>query len=62
MTSQKFLDHGAKAGDWAQEVVKAVGGKAGGGKQPTALGSGTNPDKLDEGVELATQYMEKLSL
>ncbi|KAF2093130.1 alanyl-tRNA synthetase [Rhizodiscina lignyota] len=60
--SQQYLNQGASAGDWAKAVVEAVGGKAGGGKQPTALGSGTNPDKIDEGVELATKYLEKFSI
>lgn len=39
----------------------AVGGKAG-GKGKTSIGQGTNPDKLDEGVELATKYLEKFQI
>ena len=52
---------GISPGDWSNTVVGVIGGKAG-GKQNTTIGSGTNPDKIDEGVELATKYLEKLSI
>ena len=39
---------GAVAADWANTVAQAVGGKAG-GKGATSVGSGTNPEKMDEG-------------
>ena len=42
-------------------VSEIVGGKAG-GKAPISLGNGTNVDKVDEGVEAATNYLEKLHL
>jgi alanyl-tRNA synthetase len=38
-----------------------VGGKAG-GKGPTSLGSGTSPDKVDDGVEVARQFLEKFKI
>lgn len=49
------------ANDWASQVTQAVGGKAG-GKGATVLGSGTNVDKIDEGVDLAQKWLQKLSL
>ena len=44
--------------DWATAVSSAVGGKAG-GKGATSVGNGTNIDKVDEGVRLAQEYLEK---
>jgi alanyl-tRNA synthetase len=38
-----------------------VGGKAG-GKAPTSVGSGTAPEKVDEAVEAATQYLAKFKI
>jgi len=46
------------AQDWATEVCQVVGGKAG-GKGPTTQGVGTNVQKVDEGVEVARQFLEK---
>jgi len=42
-------------------VTKAVGGKAG-GKGPTSVGNGTEVSGIDEGVQLATKYLEKLKI
>jgi alanyl-tRNA synthetase len=41
--------------------VNIVGGKAG-GKNPTALGQGTNYSKVDEAMEHVTDYLEKLQI
>jgi len=59
--SKELLDQGASANEWANAVAAAVGGKAG-GKGPTSIGAGTNPSKVDEGLELATKYLEKFKL
>lgn len=58
---QAASDLGLVPSEWANAVSGAVGGKAG-GKAPTAIGNGTNPDKVDEGVALATAYLEKFKL
>ncbi|KAK5287800.1 Alanine--tRNA ligase, partial [Cryomyces antarcticus] len=59
--AEEAADKGASASEWTTAVTAAVGGKAG-GKGATSLGQGTNVDKVDEGVELATKYLEKLGL
>ncbi|GAM38798.1 alanine-tRNA ligase [Talaromyces pinophilus] len=59
--SKAASDLGLSPSEWANAVSGAVGGKAG-GKAPTAIGNGTNPDKVDEGVALATEYLEKFKL
>jgi alanyl-tRNA synthetase len=44
-------------------VTPIIGGKAGGkAGAPTAVGQGTNPDKVDAGVEEATKFIEALKL
>lgn len=58
---QNYMKQGAVASEWASAVSVAVGGKAG-GKGPTSVGNGTNVDKIDEGLELAIKYLEKLKL
>lgn len=52
---------GASATDWANAVSTVVGGKAG-GKGPTSIGNGTNPDKVEEALKVATEYLEKFTL
>lgn len=52
---------GADAAKWSSEVAGLVGGKAG-GKGATSLGQGTNPDKVDDAVELARKYLQDLKL
>ncbi|KAF7195253.1 Alanine--tRNA ligase [Pseudocercospora fuligena] len=52
---------GADAAKWSSEVAGLVGGKAG-GKGATSLGQGTNPDKVDDAVEVARKYLEGLSI
>ncbi|KAJ5166548.1 Translation elongation/initiation factor/Ribosomal beta-barrel [Penicillium canariense] len=59
--SQELGDQGASANDWAAVVSNAVGGKAG-GKGATSIGNGTNPDKVDEAVSLASDYLSKFKL
>ncbi|KAL1639962.1 Alanine--tRNA ligase [Diplodia intermedia] len=56
-----FETQGASAAEWSNAVSGAVGGKAG-GKGKTSVGQGTNADKLDEGLELATKYLEKFQI
>ncbi len=52
---------GLSATEWANTVAGVVGGKAG-GKGATSVGSGTNPERVDEALEAATKYLEKFSL
>jgi alanyl-tRNA synthetase len=52
---------GASATELANIVTKAVGGKAG-GKGATSLGNGTKADKVDEGIALAIEYLEKFKI
>lgn len=54
-------DQGASASEWANIVAGLVGGKAG-GKGSTSIGNGTHPDKVDEAVNLASEYLRKFSL
>lgn len=54
-------DQGASANDWAAIVSGTVGGKAG-GKGPTSIGNGIHADKVDEAVELASDYLSKFKL
>jgi alanyl-tRNA synthetase len=43
-------------------VSEVVGGKSG-GKDPTRTGQGTNPEKIEEAVEVATKWFaERLKL
>ncbi|KAJ5180371.1 hypothetical protein N7492_003581 [Penicillium capsulatum] len=59
--SKELGEQGASASDWSAVVSGAVGGKAG-GKGPTSLGSGMNPDKVDEAISLASDYLSKFKL
>lgn len=52
---------GADGPSWSAAVSEAVGGKAG-GKGATSVGNGTNPDKADEGVEVARKWIEKFTI
>ena len=52
---------GASASEWAAKISDVVGGKAG-GKAPTSIGNGTNPEKVDEAVGAAEEYLKKLHL
>jgi alanyl-tRNA synthetase len=60
---QKHKAAGADGPKWAAAVTPVIGGKAGGkpGAQ-TAIGQGTNAEKVDEGVEEARKFIEGLKL
>ncbi|KAG9203602.1 Alanine--tRNA ligase [Epicoccum nigrum] len=61
--SEPFKAKGGDGPKWAGAVTPVVGGKAGGKPgAPTAIGQGTNADKVDEGLEEATRWIEKLAL
>ncbi|KAF2132534.1 alanyl-tRNA synthetase-like protein [Dothidotthia symphoricarpi CBS 119687] len=54
---------GADGPKWAAAVTPIIGGKAGGKPgAPTAIGQGTNAEKVDDGVEEARKWIEGLSL
>ncbi|KAJ9625151.1 Alanine--tRNA ligase [Taxawa tesnikishii (nom. ined.)] len=59
--SKEAMDKGADGPKWSSKVAEAVGGKAG-GKGATSLGQGTNPDKVDEAMEIARKYLEELNI
>lgn len=61
MFLQPYIKAGADGPSWASEVAKMVGGKAG-GKGASSVGNGTNPEKVDEGVEAARKWIEKFSI
>lgn len=52
---------GASAAEWANTISGVVGGKAG-GKAPTSIGNGTSPEKVNEAVREAEEYLRKLKL
>lgn len=58
---QAMSDKGASANEWAAVVSGIVGGKAG-GKGSTSIGNGVNPDKVDEAVAQASDYLSKFKL
>ena len=58
---QAMSEQGASASEWATAVSRAVGGKAG-GKGPTSIGNGINPDKVDDAIDLASEYLSKFKL
>lgn len=59
---QHLSSQGVTAEHWAASVSEIVGGRSG-GKEPSRQGQGTNPEKIDEGVETATKWLnEKLKL
>lgn len=59
--AQEASKAGASATEWSATVSKIVGGKAG-GKAPTSIGNGVHPDKVDEAIEAAKQYLQRLHL
>ncbi|OJI97717.1 hypothetical protein ASPVEDRAFT_49674 [Aspergillus versicolor CBS 583.65] len=59
--SKAMSEQGASASEWATAVSRAVGGKAG-GKGPTSIGNGVNPDKVDDAIDLASEYLSKFKL
>lgn len=52
---------GASAAEWANAVAAVVGGKAG-GKGATSVGNGTDAGRVDEAVERAREYLERLGV
>ncbi|EDU50574.1 AlaS Alanyl-tRNA synthetase [Pyrenophora tritici-repentis] len=61
--SEPFKNAGADGPKWASAVTPIIGGKAGGKPgAPTAIGQGTNADKVDEGVEEARKWIEGLKI
>ncbi|KAI9044642.1 alanine--tRNA ligase [Aspergillus affinis] len=59
--SKPMDDQGASASEWASIVAGVVGGKAG-GKGSTSIGNGLHPDKVDEAINLASDYLRKFKL
>ncbi|KAF2846835.1 alanyl-tRNA synthetase-like protein [Plenodomus tracheiphilus IPT5] len=61
--SEPFKAAGADGPKWASAVTPIIGGKAGGkAGAATAIGQGTHAEKVDEGVEEARKWIEKLGL
>ncbi|KAL6711960.1 Alanine--tRNA ligase [Coniothyrium glycines] len=61
--SEPFKAAGADGPKWASAVTPVIGGKAGGKPGAnTAIGQGTNTDKIDEGVEEARKWIEGIKL
>lgn len=56
--SQHLASRGVTAEHWAAAVSEVVGGRSG-GKEPSRQGQGTRPEKIDEGVEAATRWLEE---
>ncbi|KAG2005342.1 hypothetical protein GB937_008758 [Aspergillus fischeri] len=59
--SKALLDQGASANDLAAVVSSVVGGKAG-GKGSTSIGNGVHPDKIEDAIALASDYLAKFKL
>jgi alanyl-tRNA synthetase len=60
---QNFKEQGADGPKWASSVTPVIGGKTGGKPgAPTAIGNGTNADKVDDGVEEARKFIEAFKL
>ena len=55
------MSKGLVAAEWTEQVKGIVGGKAG-GRGPTSVGTGIDVSKVDEGVEVAVKYVEKLKI
>ncbi|KAF2750617.1 alanyl-tRNA synthetase-like protein [Sporormia fimetaria CBS 119925] len=61
--AETFSSQGASGPEWAGQVAKIVGGKAGGkAGAPTAIGQGTAAEKVDDGVEEARKYIENFKI
>ena len=58
---QEHTSKGLVASEWATQVAKVVGGNVG-GKGMTSVGSGTDVSKVEEGVQVAMKYLEKLKI
>jgi alanyl-tRNA synthetase len=53
--TKDLVDRGLQAGDIVREASLASGGRGGGGRPDLAQGGGTDPDKLQAGLEAAVQ-------
>ncbi|KAF1968968.1 alanyl-tRNA synthetase [Bimuria novae-zelandiae CBS 107.79] len=61
--SEYFKEQGADGPQWAGSVTPVIGGKTGGKTgAPTAIGNGTNAEKVDDGVEEARKFIEGFKL
>lgn len=61
--AQYFKEQGADGPKWASSVTPVIGGKTGGKPgAPTAIGNGTNAEKVDDGVEEARKFIENFKL
>lgn len=58
---QNGIKAGMKSPEWSSMVSNLVGGKAG-GKEPVAIGTGTDQSKVDEALKAATEYLDKFKL
>jgi alanyl-tRNA synthetase len=57
-----LASQGVTAEQWAASVSDVIGGRSG-GKEPSRQGQGTQPEKIDDGVETARKWLsEKLKL
>ncbi|KAF2634937.1 alanyl-tRNA synthetase-like protein [Massarina eburnea CBS 473.64] len=61
--AELFKAQGADGPKWASSVTPIIGGKAGGkAGAPTAIGNGTNAEKVEQGVEEARKWIENFKL
>ncbi|KAH6576372.1 hypothetical protein BASA50_000901 [Batrachochytrium salamandrivorans] len=58
---QCLLDKGLKATEWSEAVSSKVGGKKG-GSETAAQGAGDRVEQVQEAIDLATAFAEKLSI
>ncbi|KAG8196408.1 hypothetical protein JTE90_009042 [Oedothorax gibbosus] len=56
---QKATSKGLKANEWVQQVSQLIGGK-GGGKAESAQATGSNANSVNEAIELAKQFAQRL--
>jgi alanyl-tRNA synthetase len=55
--SRDLVDQGFNAGEWIGAVASVVGGK-GGGKPDLAQAGGKNPEKIDDAMVAAIEFMK----
>ena len=54
--SNDLVERGIRAGDWVKEIAPIVGG-GGGGKPDLAQAGGKLPDKIDEALAAAKEFL-----
>ncbi|KAJ5790843.1 alanyl-tRNA synthetase [Penicillium psychrosexuale] len=59
--SPKHISNGLVANEWAAQVAKVVGGKAG-GKGLISMGSGPDKAKVEDGMVAARMYLQELRI